>query len=144
MRSDHEKFMRMAIGKAERGDLPFGALVVQNGEVVSTAWNSVKTDRNPTSHAEMKAVQEAISELGTPNLETCTLYSTVEPCPMCMGAAMLAGIRQVVYGASMEEIGEHLPQIRVTSRELAARGFRPVEVIGGILAELCIIPFRNR
>ncbi len=144
MRSDHDKFIRMAIGKAERGDSPFGALVVQNGEVVVTAWNTVKTDRDPTAHAELNALRGAVTELGTTNLETCTLYSTVEPCPMCMAAAMHARVRQVVYGASIEEVSEHVPQIRMSSRELAARGVHPVEVIGGVLADLCLVPFRNR
>jgi len=134
----------MAIGKAERGDAPFGAVLVQNGEVIATAWNTVRTDRDPTAHAEMKAIREAVAELGTQNLETCTLYTTVEPCPMCTTAALFARVGKIVYGASIEEVSEYLPQIKWTSREIASRAPRPIEIIGGVLSDLCLVPFRQK
>jgi guanine deaminase len=142
MKSDHEKFMRMAIGRAEAGDAPFGAVMVQNGQVVASAFNTVKTDRDPTAHAEIKLVRATVKELGLMNLETCTLYTTVEPCPMCMAAAMFAGVGRVVYGASIDEVKEYRPQIELSCREVAARGFRKIEVIGGVLSDLCLVPFR--
>ncbi|MGI8907058.1 MAG: nucleoside deaminase [Candidatus Sumerlaeaceae bacterium] len=141
MRSNHEKFMRMAIGRAEAGDAPYGAVMVQNGIVVASSFNTVKADRDPTAHAEIKLVRATVRELGLTNLETCTMYSTVEPCPMCMGAAMLAGVGTVVYGASIQEVKAYRPQIELSCREVAARGFRKIEVIGGVLGDLCVAPF---
>ena len=142
MKSEHEKFMRMAIGRAEAGDAPFGAVMVQNGQVVASSFNTVKSDRDPTAHAEIKVVRATVKELGLTNLETCTLYTTVEPCAMCMGAAMLAGVGHVVYGASIAEVAEYRPQIQLSCREIAARGYRKIEVIGGVLGDLCLVPFR--
>lgn len=134
--------MRMAIGRAEAGDAPFGAVMVQNGQVVASAFNTVKSDRDPTAHAELKLIRATVKELGLTNLETCTLYTTVEPCPMCMGAALMARVGRIVYGASIDEVKEYRSQIEMSSREIAARAPHKVEIIGGVLADLCLVPFR--
>jgi guanine deaminase len=75
-------------------------------------------------------------------LETCTLYANVEPCAMCMGAAIWHKVGRVVFGASIQEVAEYAPTIRLSAREVAARSAAKIEIIGGVLADLCLIPFR--
>lgn len=143
MYQDHDKFIRMAIGRSEAGDAPFGAVMVRANEVVASAYNTTRQDRDATAHAEMNLLRAAMKELGTTNLEDCTLYTTVEPCPMCMGAILWCRVGRVVYGASIEEVSEYLPQINLSSREVASRATHKIEIIGGILADLCLVPFRK-
>ncbi len=98
-----EEFMRMAYEEAQaaarQGEVPVGAVVVQNGKVVAKARNSSCADQDMTRHAELKAVAAACSALGTPYLTDCALYVTLEPCPMCMGAVINARLGRLVYGA---------------------------------------------
>ncbi|MDI9369543.1 MAG: nucleoside deaminase [Synergistaceae bacterium] len=98
-RSD-ERFMRLALEEAReaaaRGDVPVGALVVSEGRVLARAGNRKSDD--PTAHAEILAIREAAACLGGWNLSGCTLFVTVEPCPMCAGAIVLARIARLVFG----------------------------------------------
>ena len=111
--SDHEHFMRQAIRLAEEaaaaGNHPFGALLVADGQVLQTAHNTVLTDRDATRHAELNLVSAAYRRFGRELLAHSTLYTSLEPCPMCAGAIYWAGIPTVVYGAPGELL-EH-PQI---------------------------------
>ena len=99
-----EGFMRMALAEAEaaraRGDVPVGAVVVLDGEVIGRGHNLREVEQDPTAHAEMIALREAASHLGSWRLEGCTVYVTLEPCPMCSGAMVLSRIERCVYGAS--------------------------------------------
>lgn len=103
-----EKFLQQAIGLAlanvesGRGG-PFGAVIVKNGEVIATAANTVTTDNDPTAHAEVNAIRAACNKLGTFRLEGCELYTSCEPCPMCMGAIYWARIDKVWYAAGQAE-----------------------------------------
>jgi tRNA(adenine34) deaminase len=94
-------FMSQAIFEAElamaRGDVPVGAVLVRDGEILARASNVKTTD--PTAHAEVQAIRLAAEKLGTWNLSGCDLYVTLEPCPMCAGAAVNARLRAVVFGA---------------------------------------------
>jgi len=141
---DHEKFIRLAIAQAEKGDTPFGAVIVQHGKVVSTGYNSVKTDRDITAHSEIKAIKAAALELGTTCLEDCILYSNAEPCPMCMSAILWSEIPQLVFGATSEELKEYVPVLGLSSREVAAASNRNIHITSGILSDLCLAPFRLR
>ena len=101
-------FMRLALDEARlallRGDVPVGALVVgEGGKILGTGTN-VKTN-DPTAHAEIIAIRTAASELGHWNFSGCSLYVTLEPCPMCAGACVSARIRRVVFGASDPKAG---------------------------------------
>lgn len=82
---------------------PFGAVIVKDGEVISSAVNSVTTDNDPTAHAEVNAIRLACKKLGTFNLAGCTLYSSCEPCPMCLSAAYWAHIDKIFYAADRKQ-----------------------------------------
>lgn len=82
---------------------PFGAVIVQDGEVIARAHNEVLRTNDPTAHAEILAIREASGKLGTFDLSGCVLYATCYPCPMCMGAILWARIPTVYYGATMED-----------------------------------------
>ncbi len=103
-RDAHSAFMREALQLAslagEMGEVPVGALVVCDGEIVGRGHNLRESRQDPTAHAAIIAVQQAAETLGSWRLEGCTIYVTLEPCPMCAGALVLARIAQCVYGCS--------------------------------------------
>ena len=107
----NEEFMRMAIRMSveniERGGGPFAALIVKNGEVVSTGINSVAEENDPTAHAEINAIRSATQKLQRFKLTDCVLFTTCEPCPMCLGAVYWAGIPAIYYGNSREDAGKY-------------------------------------
>ena len=96
------KFMRMAIELSKesvaRGGGPFGAVIVRNGEVVASGSNSVTILNDPTAHAEVSAIREACAKVGNFKLEGATIYTSCEPCPMCLSAIYWAGISRIFYG----------------------------------------------
>ena len=85
---------------AERGEVPVGAVITRNGEILSVAGNRTLTDRDPTAHAEILALREAAHKIGSERLIGCDLHVTLEPCAMCAGAISLARIRRLYYGAA--------------------------------------------
>ena len=107
--ADDDRLMREALDEARRAteheDVPIGALIAQDGRVVARAHNRREVDADPTAHAELIAMREAARALGRWRLSDCALYVTVEPCAMCAGAAVLARIALVVFGAPDEKAG---------------------------------------
>ncbi|GIW95356.1 MAG: tRNA-specific adenosine deaminase [Pirellulaceae bacterium] len=105
----HETYMRMAIRQARQAEqqeeVPVGAVIVHRGRVVGAAHNQRELLRDPTAHAEMLAITQAAEALGSWRLDDCTLYVTLEPCPMCAGAIVQARIPLVVYGADDPKAG---------------------------------------
>ena len=106
----HEEYMRQAIELAKQcvpdGDVPVGCVVVSpDGEIIGQGRNRREADNRATAHAEMEAIDEACARLGSWRLEGCTLYVTLEPCPMCAGAIINARIRAVRYGAKEGKSG---------------------------------------
>ncbi len=101
--SEDRKFLRLAIDTARKnirkGGGPFGAVVVMDGNIISSAGNRVVTGHDPTAHAEVQAIRMAAAALGTHDLGNCVIYASCEPCPMCLGAIYWAGIRRVVYAS---------------------------------------------
>ena len=102
------EFMKLAIAEAkagiEKGDGgPFGAVVVKNGEVVAASHNQVLADNDSTCHGEIAAIREAEKKLATYDLDGCELYTTGEPCPMCLAAILWANIGKVYYGCNLED-----------------------------------------
>ena len=95
------KFMQMAIELSKesvaKGGGPFGAVIVRNGEVVATGSNSVTILNDPTAHAEVSAIRAACAKVGNFNLKGCEIYSSCEPCPMCLSAIYWAGIEKIYY-----------------------------------------------
>jgi tRNA(adenine34) deaminase len=104
-----ETYMAMALEEAAAaeaiGEVPIGAVVVCDGAVVARAHNRREIDRDPTAHAEMIAIRGAASKLGRWRLSECTVYVTLEPCPMCAGAMHAARIDRLVYGAPDPKAG---------------------------------------
>ena len=104
MAMKHDKrFMRLALEQARRGsalgDVPIGALITHRGEVIASAFNRREAWQDPTAHAELIAIRRASQALGSWRLEGCTLFVTLEPCPMCAGAILGARLPRVVFGA---------------------------------------------
>ena len=104
---DDRSFMRKAIELAKEsvrsGGGPFGAVIVRNGIIIAEAANSVVTDNDPTAHAEVKVIREACRTLGTYNLSGAAIYTSCEPCPMCLGAIYWANISRIFYGCTRSD-----------------------------------------
>lgn len=103
-----EIFMRRAIELAQHGVKsnaggPFGAVIVKNGEIVGEGWNQVTSTNDPTAHAEVVAIRNACQKLGTFNLQGCVIYTSCEPCPMCLGAIYWARIEKIYYACTRED-----------------------------------------
>lgn len=105
----HRQWMTAALEEAEAagraGEVPVGAVVVRNDRIVGRGRNRVEERGDPTAHAEMLALRDACETLGTKRLTDCTLYVTLEPCPMCAGATVLARLDRLVFGALDEKSG---------------------------------------
>ena len=106
---NHEYFMAEALCLAREaigdGDVPVGCVIVKDGEIIGRGRNRREADRDATAHAEVEAIREACARLGSWRLSDCTLYVTLEPCPMCAGAIINARIKEVRYGAREEKSG---------------------------------------
>lgn len=102
-----EDYLRAAIKLAqanvEAGGRPFGAILVKQGEIVASGVNEIHSTNDPTAHAELMAIRAASRKLGTPSLEGAAVYASGHPCPMCMAAMRLAGIREVAYAYSNDD-----------------------------------------
>jgi guanine deaminase len=107
---NHTKYMRMAIELAnkniQKGGGPFGAVIVRQNEVIGTGSNQVTNHNDPTAHAEILAIREASQNLNNYNLSDCILYTTCEPCPMCLGAIYWARIPHVFFGNNRQDAAE--------------------------------------
>ena len=107
--TDNIKYMQIALDEARtaaaEGEIPVGAVIVKDGEIVATAHNNREATGDATGHAELLAIRRACEALGGWHLEKCTLYVTLEPCPMCMGAIVNSRIKRVVYGAKDAKAG---------------------------------------
>jgi tRNA(adenine34) deaminase len=132
---DDETFMRMAIEEARQADFPFGAVIVRSGEVIARGRNLGRTNKDPTAHGEMVAIRRCLADHGSDSLRGSTLYTSGEPCPMCMGAILWSRLGRLVYAASMDQLAAKIDQIRLSSAELSARAsFAPISITGGVLA----------
>ena len=130
---NHEHFMRMALKEAQRAfdddEVPVGAVIVADGRIIARGYNITERLNDPTAHAEMQAITSGTEFLGGKYLRDCTLYVTLEPCPMCAGALYWSQITRIVYGAKDEKRGYSL----ISSKLLHPK----TDVIGGILGEEC-------
>lgn len=134
----HEHFMQMALREAEAAraedEVPVGAVIVQEGRVIAAAHNQREQLKDPTAHAEMIAITQAAEALGSWRLEGCTLYVTLEPCPMCAGAIVQARIPTVVYGATDPKAGAvHSLYTILSDRRL---NHQP-QLVSGVLLDPC-------
>ncbi len=130
--------MRLALEAAARakaaGEVPVGAVIVKNGEVIATGYNQPIGHHDPTAHAEIAALRAAAEALGNYRLPGCSLYVTLEPCAMCAGAMMHARLARVVFGASDPKTGACGSVVNLFAE---ARLNHHAELIGGVLADEC-------
>jgi tRNA(adenine34) deaminase len=124
---------------------PFGASIIdtKSGTVLLRALNAVAQEFDPSSHAEVRAIRKATKRLRQLSLGGYTLYTTCEPCPMCMSAALWAGLDRVVYGATIEDANRHCNQVRIPAKEVAARSDMACVVDGPILRDECYALFTH-
>ena len=139
---NEEVFMRLAIQKAregiEAGQTPFGAVIVWGDEVVAAAHNTVWRDTDPTAHAEINAIRQAALVLQRIDLDGCTIFSTCEPCPMCLSAIHWAKIQRVVFGASIEDAAAAgFSELHIPAERMVQLGGSSVRVEPGPLREEC-------
>ena len=124
--------LNLADGAAELGEVPVGAVIVLDGEIVGRGANAREQTKDPTSHAEILAIRDAARTMGDWRLERTTLYVTLEPCPMCAGAIVNARIPMVVYGCNDPKAGAVRTLYRLLEDE---RLNHRVDVIGGVLED---------
>jgi tRNA(adenine34) deaminase len=129
-----EQALTLAAGAAEHGDVPIGAVVVRDGEVLGAAANERELRGDPTAHAEVLALRAAAERLGGWRIEGAAIYVTLEPCAMCAGAIVLARVARVIYGAADPKAGAAGSVLDVLAEP--ALNHNP-EVVAGVLAEPC-------
>jgi tRNA(adenine34) deaminase len=134
----HDHFMRIALEEAEQAlredEVPIGAAIVHDGRLIARAHNQREQLRDPTAHAEMIAITQAAESRQSWRLEDCTLYVTLEPCPMCAGAILQARIPRLVYGAADPKAGAVDSLYRLLNDP---RLNHRSETVAGVLAEPC-------
>ena len=132
----YEDYMRLAILQASEAfgadEVPIGAVVVHHNKIIGRGFNQTEQLKDATAHAEMIALSAAFSNIGDWRLEDCYLFSTIEPCTMCAGAAVLSRIKRIVYGASDPKFGACGSIFNVsTEKKLNHR----IEIVSGILSD---------
>ena len=137
-KNSDEQFMRLAIAQAkiaeENGDVPIGAVVVCENRIIGKAYNQREQLQDPTAHAEIIALTQAAEALENWHLNDCTIYVTLEPCPMCAGALVLAKMDRLVYGCDDPKAGACKSLYNIVQDE---RLNHRLEVTSGVLAEQC-------
>jgi tRNA(adenine34) deaminase len=129
-----EEALRAAQRALDAGEVPVGAVVVCDGEIIARGWNRNLTDSDPTAHAEVVALREAGAAVGNHRLGDCELFATIEPCAMCAGAMIHARLKRLVYGADDPKAGAVYSVVQVLNHpQLHHR----MEVRGGVLAGRC-------
>ena len=134
---EHEDFMRAALAlareAAEHGEVPVGCVIVRGGEIVGRGRNRREKTQSAAAHAEMDAIADANARLGSWRLDDCTLYVTLEPCPMCAGAIVNARIKKVYYGARDEAMGACGGVLNLFMERFP----HTPQLVGGLLADEC-------
>lgn len=134
--TDDERYMRMALDEARRGDFPFGAVIVRDGRLLARGRNLGRTNHDPTAHGEMMAIRHCLAAHGSAALKGSTLYTSGEPCAMCMGAIVWCRVGRVVFAASVQQLATKIGQIMIPSAEIAAKSsFVSIAITGGVLAD---------
>jgi len=136
-------FTRARLGTPSQS--PFGSAVVETatGRLVVRRLNAVRQENDPSSHAEVRTMRAACKRLGRPSLAGHTLYTTCEPCPMCMAMALWAGVDRVVFGATIDDAARHCAQIHVPSVELTRRSDMDCVVSGPVARAECVALFEE-
>jgi len=135
---EHELYMRKALAEAYKAydddEVPVGAVIVHKGNVIGKGHNQIKTLKDPTAHAEMIVLTQAAAYLQNERLTDCVLYVTLEPCAMCVGAAILGRIKAIIFGAWDPKTGACGSAVDLTKPKLFNH---TLEVAGGVLEADC-------
>lgn len=118
---------------AQRGEVPVGAVIVKNGEIIAEAYNRREEEKNALCHAEIEAINIACKSLNSWRLSQCELYVTLEPCPMCTGAIINARFKRVVFGAYDETAGACISVLNMPYDYFSYKG----QIVGGYMEEEC-------
>jgi len=142
VRIDFDAYMAIAIREAQlsksEGNQGYGAVVVFDGQIIGQAHDTAITGRDPSLHAEVNAIRQAVKTKGDANLCGAVLFSTCEPCPMCASLAVWANVTTIAYGISVEEAAElGRSGIQVNANEIIARSPCSIEIIGNVLHDEC-------
>jgi len=141
--ADDERFMRMALDEARVADFPFGAVIVSDGTVLARGRNLGRTYGDPTAHGEMVAIRRFLDKFPVAALRGTTLYTTGEPCAMCMGAILWCHIGRLVFAASVTQLATKIDQIMLSAADVAATAkFAPISITGGVLADEAMALFK--
>jgi tRNA(adenine34) deaminase len=127
--------LRLAREGADAGEVPVGAVVAMDGEIVGRGWNSPVARNDPTAHAEILALREAAARMGNYRLEGAVLYATLEPCAMCAGALVAARVARLVFGARDLRFGGVRSKFQIADSDLLNHR---VEVVENVLAVECV------
>jgi tRNA(Arg) A34 adenosine deaminase TadA len=143
MTVDDKHFMLLALKEARKNLAlghggPFGACIVKKGNVVAVARNTVLKEKNPVCHAEINAIRKACRKLKTHCLGDCIIYSTAEPCPMCFSAIHWAGIKKIVFGASIADAKKAgFNEMAISNRAMNFAGKARIKIVSGVEAKKC-------
>ena len=143
--ADDERFMRVALDEARQGDAPYGTVIVRDGQILARGHNLRRTNDDTTAHGEMVAIRRCLADHGSASLQGSTLYTTGEPCVMCMGAILWSRMGRLVFAASVQQIAATRDQIMIASADIAAKApFVPITITGGVLADQALQLFGKR
>jgi tRNA(adenine34) deaminase len=132
--------LELAAEGEQEGEVPVGAVVVRNGEVIGRGHNRPIAARDPTAHAEIIAMRDAAAAVASHRLDGCDLYVTMEPCAMCAGAIVTARIRRLIFGTRDIRFGAVRSKFRIADSELLNHR---VEIVEGVLAGECVAPLQR-
>jgi len=142
VRTDFAAYMRTAIQEAQRsrseGNKGYGAVVVFDNQIIGQAHDTAITERDPSLHAEMNAIRQAVKAKHDPDLCGAILFSTCEPCPMCASLAVWANVTTIVYGISIQETAQlGRSRIQISTNQIIAQSPCSIEVVGNVLHDEC-------
>ena len=141
-----EDYMKIALEEAKKGDMPYGAVLVKGDEIVVRGHNTAQRDNDVTAHAEINVLRDFTLQKGSYSLDILkgyTLYTTCEPCPMCAAACVWAGVSEIVFGASTQQLIElGSPQLNLSCEAVVKKCFQDIKITPGILAEDCLALFK--
>lgn len=146
MKAEDEKYMRLAIEVTkegiEKGQTPFGAIIVKEGKIIASSHNQVWLDTDITAHAEVTAIRNACKAINDIDLTGATIYTTTEPCPMCFSASHWARLDRIVYGATIEDAaGAGFHELSIHNTTMKEIGGSEIAITSGVLQEECAALF---
>lgn len=146
--NEDEKFIDIAIELSKKAVYPYGAIIVKNGDIIGRSDSNVPVSKTAYSHAELRAIEDAMDHLGghlcAEGGKDCVIYSSCEPCAMCMGAILYTGIEKLVYGATLEDSKECVNDILVKAQVVADNcKNRNIEIIKELHREKAVEVLRN-